>query len=245
MIISRLYNLISILILLLFSNSLAAYSGKISIELGSASTQFNYLQIPRDTGTKVDLPTKTDFPYLRLEGFYSLYAKHNLRFLLAPFSSSYEIAPSANVLFNQTNFAPGTLKVNYKFNSYRLGYVYDWLIQDSYQIQIGFTAKIRDAYIELLQNGLQSKKSNVGFVPLLYLAATYNFYDNFNLNFEMDALAGGPGYAVDASLTTSYHVNDRIPIYIGYRSLSGGADTKDVKNFAAFNFFFLRVAYEI
>jgi hypothetical protein len=50
--------------------------------------------------------------------------------------------------------------------------------------------------------------------------------------FEADALAGGPGRAVDAALKLGYDVGDRWSILAGYRTIEGGADVDAVYSFA-------------
>jgi hypothetical protein len=48
----------------------------------------------------------------------------------------------------------------------------------------------------------------------------------------MDALAGGPGRAVDASVKLYADVGDRWSVAAGYRTVEGGADVDEVYNFA-------------
>jgi hypothetical protein len=97
---------------------------------------------------------------------------------------------------------------------------------------IGFTAKIRDAKIELSQGGTTSKDTDLGFVPLLYLGADWQFSEKWHLLFDFEGLAGGPGRAFDSALKLQYDINDRWGISAGYRTLEGGADVESVYNFA-------------
>ena len=51
----------------------------------------------------------------------------------------------------------------------------------------------------------------------------------------MDALAGGPGRAIDLGLRLDYQAGPCWTIGAGFRTLEGGADTDEVYNFAWFN----------
>jgi hypothetical protein len=81
----------------------------------------------------------------------------------------------------------------YKFNSWRLGYRYRLLERERLRLFIGFTAQIRDAKVELRQATTSSKKTDVGFVPLLHAAADWQLARRWGLRFDFDGLAGGPG----------------------------------------------------
>ena len=55
------------------------------------------------------------------------------------------------------------------------------------------------------------------------------------MGFDLDALAGGPGRAIDLALKVGYDINERWSLNGGYRMVEGGADVDDVYNFAWFN----------
>jgi hypothetical protein len=107
----------------------------------------------------------------------------------------------------------------------------------------GATAKVRDAKIKLTQNSAGAQDSDVGFVPLLHLAARYRMNGRWYLAADFDGLAGGPGRAIDLALKLGYRVGDRLDVQLGYRTLEGGADTDDVYNFAWFNTALLGLQY--
>ena len=77
-----------------------------------------------------------------------------------------------------------------------------------------------------------SRKDDLGFVPLLHGAAEWRPAHRWSLSIDADALAGGPGRAVDASLKLGYRVDDRWSVSAGYRTLEGGADVDSVYSFA-------------
>ena len=52
---------------------------------------------------------------------------------------------------------------------------------------------------------------------------------------DVDALAGGPGRAIDLALKLRYDIDPRWAVTVGYRTVEGGADVESVYNFAWFN----------
>ena len=108
---------------------------------------------------------------------------------------------------------------------------------DRWNWWVGFTAKVRDAKIELRQGDTSSMDSDVGFVPLLHLAADWRIADRWHLLLDLDALAGGPGRAEDLGLKVAFDINEQWTVTAGYRTVEGGADTDEVYNFAWFNAF--------
>ena len=90
--------------------------------------------------------------------------------------------------FNPFDLANG-LKVKYTFNSYRLTYRYHFINNDTWNIGIGLTAKIRDAGIRLQDNNTSAEKTNLGIVPLI------NFYAKWNPCKQLGILIEGDGLA--------------------------------------------------
>jgi hypothetical protein len=124
----------------------------------------------------------------------------------------------------------------YKFNSYRLTYRYEIVLKPRFEFGLGFTAKIRDAEISLASSALESKKTNVGFVPIINFRALWKPYEKFGILLEGDALAAPQGRAEDVLIAATYRVSDRVDLKAGYRILEGGADNEEVYNFALFNY---------
>lgn len=96
----------------------------------------------------------------------------------------------------------------------------------------GFTAKVRDAKIELRQDATSSLKTDVGFVPLLHVAGAWRFAPGWGVALDADALAGGHGRAEDVALTLARDVGTKLTLYGGYRTVEGGADVGEVYAFA-------------
>jgi hypothetical protein len=167
-----------------------------------------------------------------------------LRLLLAPLSIT-----DSGVLDSSVDFAGETFDADvatdatYKFNSWRVTYAYRLHTGARWRWWLGFTAKIRDAKIELNQPGRSSRKTDIGFVPLLHIRCEYRFTDRWRLRFDLDALAGGPGRAEDLGATLYYDLSDRWGLSCGYRTVEGGADVDEVYNFAWLHYVVISVLY--
>ena len=141
--------------------------------------------------------------------------------------------PAGPVDFAGESYDTGTpVEGTYKFNSWRLSYRYRFTDKERLSLFLGLSAKMRDAKVELTQAGTTSKKTDIGFVPLLNFGADWNFRPGWRLLFDFDGLAGGPGRAFDVALKLGYDVDDRWRVAAGYRTVEGGADVESVYNFA-------------
>jgi hypothetical protein len=169
-----------------------------------------------------------------------------LRGLLAPLVYTETGSFTSQVDFVGKSYVPGApVDATYKFNSWRLGYRYRLLDRERFNLSIGFTAKIRDAKIELTQGSTTSKKTDVGFVPLAYIGFDWLFGPKWHLLFDFEGLAGGPGRAFDIALKPYYAINDRWGLSAGYRTLEGGADVESVYNFAWLHYAVLSVTFRL
>lgn len=218
-----------------FSQDSSAF--ELELEAGPVWQTRNDVQIPNtDAGTRfslVDLVGKGPLPAARLYITWNINERHSLRGLLAPLSYTETGSFTAPVDFAGESYLPGNpVDGTYKFNSWRLGYRYRFLNREHLKLSVGFTAKIRDAKIELAQGSTTSKDTDLGFVPLLNLGADWGFTGKWHLIFDFEGLAGGPGRAFDIALKFQYHFNDQWGISAGYRTVEGGADVEAVYNFA-------------
>jgi len=209
----------------------------IDLEAGPVWQSRNDVQIPNtNAGTRfslVDLAGKGPWPSARLYLTWNINDRHSLRALLAPLSYTETGSFTDPVVFAGESYDPGNpVDGTYKFNSWRLGYRYRFTNRERLKLSVGFTAKIRDAKIELSQGSTNSKDTDLGFVPLLYLGADWRFAGPWHLIFDFEGLAGGPGRAFDIALKLQYAINDRWGLSAGYRTLEGGADVEAVYNFA-------------
>jgi hypothetical protein len=197
----------------------------------------NEVQIPNDaSGTRfslVDVLGSGPYPAARAYITWNINERHSCRILLAPLSITGSGLLDAPVDFAGESFAAGVpVTATYQFNSWRATYRYRFRNGESASWWVGFTAKIRDAKIQLDQEGVVARKTDVGFVPLLHLAGSYRLGERWQLALDLDALAGGPGRAEDVALEIRYTAGDRWRFSGGYRTVEGGADVDEVYNFA-------------
>ena len=165
--------------------------------------------------------------------------------MLAPLSYTKTGQFASTVKFAGGTFQPGVpTDATYKFNSWRLTYRYNIYRGSDWRWWLGFTAKLRDAKIQLEQDGQSAEKTDLGFVPLLHVAGWVRLGSQWSAVLDVDGLAGGPGRAVDASLKLHYDLNEFWRLGAGYRTVEGGADVEEVYNFAWLHYAAVSVAYQ-
>lgn len=214
------------------------------VELGGIWQNRNDTQISPQAGTRFEIDSLNKGPFLhyRLEGYYRFSKKHALRAVYAP--SNFEVTgpPGKAITFNGQNFTSNDdLTVNYKFNSYRLSYIYGFWGFGKDQINIGFTGKVRDAETAFSQPGVRSSYSNIGFVPLIYFEYQKSIGESWTLNFTVDAAAASQGRAIDAALKARRSFGTDTSLGLGFRTLEGGADNEKVFAFSWFNYALLEL----
>ena len=218
----------------------------VGIETGGVGFSRNDIRIPNDTGTEFDMTDLTGSGpvfFARLDGHWNINNKHGLRVVLAPLEASGTGDLAQDTAFAGEVFPAGPTEGTYKFNTYKLTYRYTFVDRPNLRWRVGFTGVIRDANVELRQDGLQANNDNVGFVPTLHLSSDYKFADHWMLRFDFDGLAGGPGRLFDTALKLDYAVSENWRIGGGYRTLEGGADTDDVYSFGWLHYAVLDVRY--
>ena len=221
----------------------------VEVEAGPAWQTRNDVQIPNDeNGTRfslVDLVGSGPLPSARLYVLWNIDERHGLRLLLAPLSYTKTGQFASTVKFAGGTFQPGVpTDATYKFNSWRLTYRYNIYRGSDWRWWLGFTAKLRDAKIQLEQDGQSAEKTDLGFVPLLHVAGSVRLGSQWSAVLDVDGLAGGPGRAVDASLKLHYDLNEFWRLGAGYRTVEGGADVEEVYNFAWLHYAAVSVAYQ-
>lgn len=236
------------MMLLLFLNaSTARAQALIDLEGGIIATGYNDVRIPGDEGSflsfKDDLKPGNELFY-RLRLNYTFNDRHTISLLYAPLETQSVGSVSDDVMFAGTVFPANTeITGDYKFNSYRLTYRYDFVETPNIEFGLGFTAKIRDARIALSSSGLSGEKTNVGFVPIINFRLFWDIDSRFGLLFEGDALAAPQGRAEDVLLAATYRVSDRFLVRAGYRILEGGADNDEVYTFSLFHYGAVGLSY--
>lgn len=207
----------------------------------------NVVQSPNDaTATRFSLKSLTGSGPAwsgRLQVSGRIGERQEWRVLVAPLSVSGTGASAAPIRFEGATFAPGQVSADYRFDSWRATWRWRWIDRDDLVVKVGATAKIRDASIRLRQGAVSARKANTGFVPLLHGAFERRLGDGWAVEGDVDALAGGPGYAVDAGLRVSRDLSPGWRVTGGVRWLDGGADNDEVYSFATFTSVTLGVAW--
>jgi hypothetical protein len=207
------------------------------IEGGPVWQSRNDVQIPNDaSGTRFslyDLVGSGPWPAARAYFTWRAGERHELRALVAPLSITETGIPGQAINFAGATYASGVpVEATYQFNSYRLTYRYRLHEGERWTWWTGFTAKVRDAKIALGQGAVTSRKTDVGFVPLLHVAGDWRFATRWRLGLDADALAGGPGRAEDVALLLGHDLGQAWTLTAGYRTVEGGADVDAVYAFA-------------
>jgi len=212
----------------------------LDIETGAVFSGYNDVRIPGDQGTLFSLSEELEADpgiFYRIRVFYNFNDRHHLAALYAPLSINSTGQLDRDLIFEGETFPANTpLETTYKFNSYRLIYRYDFLRKEKINLGVGFSAKIRDAKIAVKGNGLESEKTNVGFVPIIHFRLLWKFLENVAFLLDGDALAAPQGRAEDVIAAFVYNASDKIDIKAGYRIVEGGADNDEVYNFALINY---------
>lgn len=205
-------------------------------EGGAVFSGYNDVRIPNATGTLFSLSRDLDVAakaYTRLRLSYALSRRHELSLLYAPLTLKATGMLPAAVVFMGTLFPQGSeVDGIYTFNSYRLTYRYRLVDRPRLRLDIGFTAKVRDAEIALRSPGLAASKTNVGFVPLLHLRLDWDWSPALGLLLEADGSAAKQGRAEDVLLALAWRPAPRWWLRLGYRMVEGGADVDETYNFA-------------
>ena len=226
----------------------AAPGFALDAELYAASQGRNVAQAPNDaTGTRFSVASLTGSgPYVapRLQLSWPAGERSEWRVLLAPLAVSEAGRTTAPIRFQGSSFAAGPIQARYQFNSWRATWRWRWIEREDLVVKVGFTGKIRDAGIRLRQGNVSAEKNNTGFVPLLHASFERSLAGAWTFDGDIDALAGGPGYAVDAGLRISRMVAPGWSVGASVRYLDGGADNDEVYAFARFTSVGLAVRWQ-
>lgn len=217
----------------------ASTDTQLGFELGGVWQARNDVQIPGPTGTRFALDEVIDsgpYGFFRLDYSWLWLERHGLRLVYAPLRISEPGELQQPVDFAGENFSAGTVNATYQFDAHRISYRYLALEQSHAGLYVGATLLVRDAEIHLEQNGLSSRDTNVGVVPLLHLAGYYSLSPHWQLSFDLDGLAAPQGRAIDLGVQANYQITPDWSLFTGYRLLDGGADNDEVYNFARFHY---------
>ena len=210
---------------------------RLELEGGAAWQLRNDFAVPGDGGTRLSIDEANGGPFAAFRGtlWADVSKRSSLRFLAAPLRTTATLTPETPVEFNGALFPAGQpLDVTYVFDSYRLSWVYRFRHSGAVSFRAGLTAKVRDAKIELEGSGLANAKTNTGVVPLLYGGVRWQMTDALALDLDVDAAASGQGRAEDVALRLEAKVSPKVDVFVGARTLEGGADNDEVFSFAWF-----------
>lgn len=213
------------------------------LESGAVWQSRNDVRITPAEGSLVEFApfNKGPFFHYRAEVFYSFNERHHIRALYAPFSISVGTTPNQTVRFNNTDFSAGSeLNIDYKFDSYRLSYIYRLHQGTNNTVDLGFTLKVRNADIRFSQGTSTDNYSNVGVVPLLYFAHKWKWTEGWGLHTSLDFAAAPQGRALDVASLVQREWNSGDSLGLGYRTLEGGADNDKVYSFSWFHYAILQ-----
>jgi hypothetical protein len=216
-------------------------------ETGYVLTGYSDVRIPGDTGDLFSLSRELRAkarPFLRFRLIQPIGERHTVSLLYAPLSIRSSGRLDKVVNFDGTDFSTeANVSALYRFDSYRVTYRYDLVKKPGLEFGLGFTAKIRDAEIKLVQAGTLAKKVNTGFVPIINFRVYKEIDDRFAILLEGDALAAPQGRAEDIQVAGIYNRSEHWKFKLGYRMLEGGADNKEVYNFALLHY--IMVGFQI
>ncbi len=203
----------------------------LEFETGAVWQSRNEIQIPDSSaGTRFDLAAlqgSGPMAQRRIEATWNPARRHSLRFVYAPLRFSGTGSFGSPVLFANGTFTPAVpVDSDYKFDSYRLTYRYLLYESDRLRWRVGATAFLRDARVELRQQGTTASDSNVGFVPLLSTSLTYDLAPGWTALLDFDGLVAPKGRAIDVAAKIRYDVTDTWYVTAGYRVFEGGVDNE-------------------
>lgn len=223
-------------LLLTMSGLVLSAQVEVNLEATAWNTRLNEVRKPSQGGTTFSFPDLLgDGPSMayRADLSWQVNGRHGLRVLLAPFEIAGTGTFRQPVVYEGRTFQAGLpTRGLYRFNSWRATWRYTLETGPDWTVRVGATAKIRDAKVQLEQDGVSASNSNVGFVPLAHLSVTRRIAPAWAAVFETDALAAKQGRAVDAALMVRWQVSPRLHADVGYRILEGGADNEELYTWA-------------
>ncbi len=230
-------------LLLLFANAhVQAQTFTLEAETGGLWFSNNDVRIPNEGGTRsdmIDLIGSDLAPYFRVRASVRFLERHTVRILYAPITKSGtgRLKTAGPIIFADSEFSPNQpIKGTYRFNTWRLTYRFTFYDRGPWELGAGLAGLLRDAKVQLEQDGLEDRDTDLGFVPLVHLFASRALTERLSLRLDAETLAGPQGRATDAALTVHYQLRKSLSLYAGYRILEGGADVDQVYNFAWINF---------
>ena len=213
----------------------------LEFETGAVWQSRNEIHIPDSAeGTRFSLANLQDSSpnvQRRVEATWNILSRHSIRFVYAPLEFTGTGTLASPVRFAGGSFTPGTaVDSEYKFDSYRLTYRYMFYESERWKMRIGATAFVRDAKVQLQQQGVTASDSDIGVVPLLSANMEYALLPRWTALVDFDGLVSPQGRAIDAAAKIRYDLTDNWYVSAGYRVFEGGVDNDERFAFAWYNF---------
>jgi len=220
----------------------------LDLEAGAAWQRRNDARIenepPNTRFSLADLTGSGPYPAGRAALTWQFAEKHALRVLIAPLGLEETGRFEEPVVFRGRTFDPGEpTEATYRFDSYRVTWLYTLRDTEAWTWRAGAALKIRDAEIALRQDGETTRKTNTGVVPLLALQGAWRFAPRWSALLDFEGAAAPQGRAIDLALELSRAIDEHWSVAGGYRLLDGGADNDELLTFARFDYAVLSVQY--
>ncbi|MDT8286428.1 MAG: hypothetical protein RQ748_04895 [Elusimicrobiales bacterium] len=216
-------------------------------ETGAVWAGSNNARIPREGGTSFSLTNDLESeaePYLRVR-VGRKFGKSDISFLAAPLTLRSKGSFDRPVTFNGSVFAAGLrTEAVYRFNSYRLKYLYEFYRGEGLVMRWGGALKLRHAGVRLTNAAVSSEYRNTGFVPLAAFSGEYSFGRGYALLLDAEALGAPQGRAEDIMLALTKQAGPGLRLRAGYRMLEGGSGAGEVYTFAWLHYFLAGLTYE-
>jgi len=211
------------------------------LETGLNFSGYNDLRIPNDAvSSDLSLSEELDSPVVwtsRINLHYRPHTRHEFSLLYAPLTINAKGTVDRDIRYQGETFSAGDeIEAKYRFDSYRMQYLYRFPNQRGIVRALGVSLKLRDAEITLENSSTKASKPNTGVVPLIGFEFGYAFREDLDLVMKGEALASPYGRAEDVILALDYRINDDYSLYGGYRILEGGADNDEVYTFSLFHY---------
>jgi len=207
---------------------------EIDLETGMVLSGYNDIRVPNDGGSDFSLSDNldTDMGISYRFKFTYIYKKwHSFSALFAPLKLKSNGQFDSEVDFDDETFAANQdIDAEYKLNSYRLTYRFNFPEFWDFKVGLGLTAKLRDLKITLEDASQKSEESNFGFVPLINFYIERKLTDKTAIVIDGDALTSSLGRAEDIMLAFKYRPFFFGNLRLGYRLFDSGLDIDDLYN---------------
>lgn len=208
-------------------------------ETGLVWDSGNDVRVPNEGGTDISLvdDLEADPALFGRLVFGRTLGRHSVSVLVAPLRLESAGTLEKDVIFQGTEFTEGTaIEADYRFDSYRLTWRYGLVRRPSFSLDLGLTAKIRDASIRLSSADASAVSENTGLVPLFSFALDWAVTPKLHLLMDGDAAAASQGRAEDVRTAVGWAFSPGAVLTAGWRFLEGGADVDQVYNFTFLNY---------